>query len=93
MTMLSTVGGLLLLGTYYVSVARPNFGFVHSGGLWLVQALGLGTNCLYCVANGNLRNNSSEAQHVLHGLHPWTCFVPKFAPLSGPACDHFGGIL
>jgi hypothetical protein len=64
MTMLSTVGGGLLVGTYYASVARHNFGFVHSGiGLRLVQALGLGTNCSYCVANGSISKETMQARH------------------------------
>lgn len=37
--MLSTISGLMLLGTYHVSVARQNLGFVYAGiGLRLVQA-------------------------------------------------------
>lgn len=37
--MLSTISGLMLLGTYHASVARQNLGFIYAGiGLRLVQA-------------------------------------------------------
>lgn len=74
--MLSTISGLLLLGTYHASVARQNLGFIYAGiGLRLVQAcrwcltlltaVGLGTNCSYWVNNGSITEETRQSRYSL----------------------------
>ncbi|GMK56845.1 hypothetical protein CspeluHIS016_0306850 [Cutaneotrichosporon spelunceum] len=67
--MISTVSGVLLLGSYHASVARHNLGFMYSGiGLRLVQALGLGTNCNYWVTNGSITEETKQSRYNM-----WYC--------------------
>lgn len=90
--MLSTVSGVLLLGSYHASVARHNLGFIYSGiGLRLVQALGLGTNCNYWVTNGSISEETKQSRYNMYYCayildKCWSTYVGRSAAL--PLADY-----
>lgn len=77
--MLSTISGVLLLGSYHAIVARQNLGFVYAGvGFRLVQArelgtvqkiadnaVGLGTSCSYWVNNGSISDETRQYRYKM----------------------------
>nr|XP_018267202.1 uncharacterized protein I303_01187 [Kwoniella dejecticola CBS 10117]OBR89360.1 hypothetical protein I303_01187 [Kwoniella dejecticola CBS 10117] len=86
--MLSTVTGLMMLGSCHSCSGRHTMGYIYAGiALRLVQALGLGINCSRWVENGSIEPATRKARdHVFYISYIqdklWSFYVGRGVSLS-----------